>query len=210
MNEHLSILLYAITAVVVVVNPPSALLTFASMIGNMDEKTKNAYAGKSIVLGCFVAVFFAVTGDVVLQLMNISVDSLRVAGGVLLFMIGYNMTTAKTNTTLTKAEIDNTQDKDFWIFPIAIPLLCGPGLISTVIGLMRSSPGLVDKAVVIVSIVLVFALTYVGFYFSEKINDLLGYTGHIVITRILGLFLAAISVGMIAAGIYGIWVSYMG
>ncbi|MDV0447069.1 hypothetical protein MsAg5_09430 [Methanosarcinaceae archaeon Ag5] len=201
----ISFFLYAFTAIFVIVNPINALFTFVSMTSGYPEKMKNLYAKKAILLATGVAIFFAIAGSLVLEFLGISVDSLRVAGGILLFTIGYNMMTAKMNQNVTQAEIDESQEKDFWVFPIAIPLLCGPGLISTVIVLMGGSSSLTNDITIIVSIMLVFAITYVGFYFSRKISKYLGYTGTLVITRLLGLFLAAIAVGMITLGLYNIF-----
>ncbi|WNY24771.1 MarC family protein [Methanolapillus millepedarum] len=201
----ISFFLYAFTAIFVIVNPINALFTFVSMTSGYPEKMKNVYAKKSVLLATGVSIFFAIAGSYVLEFLGIGVDSLRVAGGILLFTIGYNMMTAKMNQNVTQAEIDESQDKDFWIFPIAIPLLCGPGLISTVIVLMGGSQDLASGAVIIISILLVFAITYVGFLFSRKISKYLGYTGTLVITRLLGLFLAAIAVGMVTLGIYNIY-----
>ncbi|WNY26930.1 NAAT family transporter [Methanolapillus ohkumae] len=200
-----SFFLYAFTAIFVIVNPISALFTFVSMTSSYPEKAKNMYAKRSVILAAAVALFFAIAGSLVLSFLGIGVDSLRVAGGILLFTIGYNMMTAKMTHSVTQAEIDESQDKDFWIFPIAIPLLCGPGLISTVIVLMGGSTSFANDAMVIFAILLVFVITYVGFYFSRKISTYLGYTGTLVITRLLGLFLAAIAVSMITLGLYNIY-----
>lgn len=208
MDTSSSFFIYALIAIFVIVNPANGLLTFVSMTRGTSEKTKNIYAKKSILLAAVVSIFFAITGEFVLKLMNINLDSLKVAGGILLFYIGFNMTTAKVHTNVTKEEIDDAQNRDFWIFPIAIPLLCGPGTISTVIILMGSTDVFIQKVLIIPAIILVYLITYIGFYFSRKINDILGYTGNLVITRLFGLFLASIAVGMITNGLYGIYHSF--
>lgn len=209
MESIISFFIYAITAIFVIVNPLNGILTFVSMTRGTTEKTKNVYAKKSAVLAAAIAIFFAISGELVLSVMNININSLKVAGGILLFYIGFNMTTAKTQTSVTKEEIDDAQEKDFWVFPIAIPLLCGPGTISTVIILMGSTDLIINKALIIVAIIIVYSIVYVGLRFSRRINDILGITGSMVIIRLLGLFLAAIAVGMITSGLHGIYLSFL-
>nr|WP_279385288.1 MarC family protein [Methanosarcina barkeri] len=91
--------------------------------------------------------FFAIAGNIILNLFNISVDSLRVAGGLLLFSIAFDMMHAKISKgRITEEEISHSQEReDIWIFPISLPLLTGPGTISTVIVLMGGTEAVMQK-----------------------------------------------------------------
>ena len=201
MDGWLTFFIYAFTAVFVIVNPLSGLFTFLSMTSGYPPKTKNIYAKKSILLATAMALFFALAGSLVLQLFNISVDALRIAGGIILISVGFNMMTAKVNPIVSQTEITESGDKDFWVFPIAIPLLCGPGTISTVIVLSGNVTTAWDTVVISIAIVAVYAIAYVMFRSSELISRRLSYTGMLVITRLLGLLLTAIAVGMVMTGL---------
>ena len=87
--ESLGFFLYALTSIFVIVDPISGVVTFVSLTSKMKRDEKNELAKKAVTLACLVALFFAITGSVILNLFSISVDSLRVAGGLLLFSIAF-------------------------------------------------------------------------------------------------------------------------
>ncbi len=200
MDNIITTFIIAFTAVFVIVNPLSGLFTFMSMTSGYQQKSKNLYAKKSILLAMGMALFFAIAGSLVLSIFNISIDALRIAGGIILLSVGFNMMTAKVNPIVSSTEISESTDKDFWVFPIAIPLLCGPGTISTVI-VLTGGQDIWGVLLVLVAIVLVYSIAYLMFRSSEAISKRLSYTGMLVITRLLGLLLSAIAVGMIMTGL---------
>ncbi len=146
----------------------------------------------------------------ILDFFGISIDSLRVAGGVLLFTVAFDMMLAKVSReSITEKEIDKSMDRsDIWIFPIALPLLTGPGAITTVIVLMGSASSILQNIAVLFAILLTFAITMVLFRFSRRIYKFLGYTGMLVFTRLMGLLLAAMAVNFISQGLWNIYVSF--
>ncbi len=134
---------------------------------------------------------------------------MRVAGGILLFMVALDMLHARVSReSVTAEEIrDAARREDVSIFPIAIPLLTGPGAITTVILVMRSGVAMESKMVVILAILLTFAISYLIFRFANKINKLMGVTGSLVITRVMGLLLGAIAVNFVSIGVWNIYMS---
>ncbi|MCL2142596.1 MAG: MarC family protein [Methanimicrococcus sp.] len=202
-EEMAAFFIYAFTAVFVIVNPLNGLFTFLSMTRGFPEKMRQSFATKSVLLALFLALFFAMFGAFVLNLFGVSVDSIRIAGGILLFTVGFNMMRAKVNNNVSQTEISSA-DKDFWVFPIAIPLLCGPGTISTVIVLSGSSPDYWYTILLLIAIIIVFGVTYAVFHFSKTISKYISYTAMLVITRVFGLLLASIAVSMITTGLYNI------
>ncbi|HII02592.1 TPA: MarC family protein [Methanosarcinaceae archaeon] len=200
--DSISFFIYSLMSVFVVVSPLSAVVTFISLTSKMTFEEKNDVANKAIVLGCTITIFFAITGNVILEVFSIDVDSLRVAGGILLFTIAFDMMHAKVSAeSITEEEISQSQEReDIWVFPIALPLLTGPGTISAVIVLMGSTSGYTEKLMILVSIVLTFAITLVIFHFSRRIHKLVGYNGMLVFTRLMGLFLAALAVDLFSTG----------
>ncbi len=109
---------------------------------------------------------------------------------------------------MTVEEIrDATKRDDVSIFPIAIPLLTGPGTITTVILVMRTGTALELKMTVILAILLTFALSYLIFRFANRINKIMGVTGSLVLTRVMGLLLGAIAVNFVSIGVWNIYMS---
>jgi multiple antibiotic resistance protein len=205
--ESLGFLIYTFTSIFVIVDPISGAVTFVSMTSDMTDEKKNELAKKAVTLACAIALFFAITGSAILNLFSISVDSLRVAGGILLFSIAFDMMHAKISSeSITQEEISQSQEReDIWIFPIGLPLLTGPGAISTVIVLVGGTQTIDQKIIILVSIILTFFLCLYVFRFSRKINKFLGYNGMRVFTRIMGLLLAALAVNLTATGIINIF-----
>ncbi|MDR4505068.1 MAG: MarC family protein [Candidatus Scalindua sp.] len=208
--ELLSFFIYAFTSIFIIVNPLGGIITFISLSQGMTVAEKLHTVKRSVLIACILALFFAFTGEAVLQLFHITVDSLRVAGGILLFLIAIDMLYARTSReSVTPEEIkDASGREDVSVFPLAIPLLTGPGAISTVIVVIRTGKTWELKAVTVFAIILTFVLTYLIFRFADRINKMLGLTVSLVITRIMGLLLGAISVDFVATGIWNIYKSF--
>ncbi|KKH96041.1 MarC family transcriptional regulator [Methanosarcina sp. 1.H.T.1A.1] len=204
---NLGFFIYVFSSIFVVVSPISGVVTFISLTSKMTRKEKNEIAKKAVVLACVIALFFAITGSVILQLFSISVDSLRVAGGLLLFSIAFDMMHAKVSReSITEEEITQSQEReDIWVFPIGLPLLTGPGTISTVIVLMGVADGVQQKAIVLISIIFAFIICLIVFLFSRRLHKFIGYNGMLVFTRLMGLLLAALAVDLTATGIINIF-----
>ncbi|MCL7475147.1 MAG: MarC family protein [Methanosarcinales archaeon] len=209
--DAIAFFIFSFASIFVIVNPVSGVLTFISLTAQMDFEDKNAMAKRSVVLACIIALFFAITGDLLLKVFGINVDLLRVAGGILLFTIAFDMMHARiSQESVTTKEIQESQNRDdVWIFPIAMPILTGPGTITTIIVLIGSNDVLEHKLIVILAILLNFLLSLIVFMFSRRINKWIGYTGMLVFTRIMGLFLAALAVGFVTTGIWNIYQTFL-
>jgi multiple antibiotic resistance protein len=205
--DNLGFFIYIFTSIFVVVSPISGVVTFISLTSKMTREEKNAIAKKAVTLACVIALFFAITGSFILNLFSVSVDSLRVAGGLLLFSIAFDMMHAKVSReSITDEEISQSLEReDIWVFPIGLPLLTGPGTISTVIVLMGGAGSIEQKILILVAIILTFILCLYIFLFSRRIHKLIGYNGMLVFTRLMGLLLAALAVDLTATGIINIF-----
>lgn len=205
--ENFGFFIYAFTSIFVVVSPISGVVTFISLTSKMTHEEKNQIAKKSVTLACVIAIFFAIAGNIILNLFSISVDSLRVAGGLLLFSIAFDMMHAKVSgESITDEEISQSQErKDIWVFPIGLPLLTGPGAISAVIVLMGGTGNIEQKIIILVSIILTFVICLYIFLFSRRIHKFIGYNGMLVFTRLMGLLLAALAVDLTSTGIINIF-----
>jgi multiple antibiotic resistance protein len=205
--ESLGFLIYAFTSIFVIVDPVSGAVSFISLTSGMTCEEKNKIARKSVSLACFIALFFAITGSLILNLFNISVDALRIVGGLLLFSIAFDMMHAKiSRESITEEEISHSQERDdIWIFPIGLPLLTGPGTISTAIVLMGGTETFLQKIMILIAILLTFIICLYIFLFSRRIHKFVGYNGMLVFTRLMGLLLGAIAVDLAATGIINIF-----
>jgi multiple antibiotic resistance protein len=207
LKEPITFFIYAFTSIFVIVNPVGGILTFMSLTNGMSNEERKQTAKRAVAVACILAIVFAIGGELILRLFNITVDSLRVAGGVLLFMVAIDMLQARTSReSVTPEEMrDATRRSDISVFPLATPLLTGPGAITTVIVVIRTGKAIELKIITLLTIVLIFIIAYFIFRSADKINKLLGVTVSLAITRIMGLILGAISVHFISEGSWNIY-----
>ncbi len=208
---YLAYFFYAFASVFIIVNPVEATMVFISLTpgASVRERAKLSFRAASVAY--FVALLFALTGDMVLRFFGTNVDSLRVAGGILLFIMAMDMLKAKPRRKVTDAEMaDATDREDVSVFPLATPLLTGPGAITTVIVLMGTAAGPLEKGVVLLALTATFAAAYLILRSSEYVSRILGVTGILVMTRIMGLMLGAIAVNFVAVGAWNIYAGLAG
>jgi len=207
--ETIAFFIYAFASIFVIVNPVGGLITFISLTAGMTPTERREIAKRSVTVACVLAIVFAISGELILRFFGVTVDCLRVAGGILLFIVALDMLHAKVSReSVTAEEIkDATKREDISVFPIAMPLLTGPGAITTVIVVIRTGQTLELKIMAILAILLTFALAYLIFRFADKVNKILGVSGSLVVTRVMGLLLGAIAVNFISVGIWNIYVS---
>jgi multiple antibiotic resistance protein len=207
MTADITFFIYAFTSIFAIVNPVSGVMAFLSMTSHLSRADKTYIAKRSVLIACIIAIIFSISGEIILKLLKISADSLRVAGGVLLFLVAIDMLFARTTReSITSEELkDASQRENISVFPIAMPLLTGPGAITTIIVLIRTAENIDSKLIVIGAILLTFFITFLIFRFSDYFNKAVGMTGMLVMTRLMGLFLGAIAVDFISTGIKGIF-----
>ncbi|NPV61047.1 MAG: NAAT family transporter [Methanotrichaceae archaeon] len=204
--------IYAFASIFVIVNPVEGTMVFISLTSGMSGEEKKRIYRRTTLVAFFVALLFAVAGDLVLRFFGITVDSLRVAGGILLFLVAIDMLrSGRHYRKVTEAELRDASDReDISVFPLATPLLTGPGTITTVIVLMGAAATLTQKATVLLAISLTFLAAYYILKFSEYIDRVLGITGIMVMTRIMGLLLGAIAVNFVAVGTWNLYQAMVG
>ena len=206
-NDYLLYFVYAFTTVFVIVNPVEATMIFVTLTTGMSPQEKSHIYRRTTLVAFSIAILFSLAGDAVLRLFGITVDSLRVAGGVLLFLVAIDMLRGvRQQKKVTEAELkDANEREDISVFPLAIPLITGPGAITTVVVLMGAAGTVAEKALVILAIVLTFVITFFVLKFSEYIDRVLGITGIMVLTRIMGLILGAVAVNFVAMGVWNLY-----
>ena len=194
--------LRAFSTLFVVVDPVGLVPVFVALAGWRSEKTQRRFARESVLIAGAVMFVFAFIGGPVLAYLGISVAALRIAGGILLFRISLDMIYAQFRRETPEEQAESRTKEEIAVFPLAIPMIAGPGTLASVLILASSTGGNpADFAVVLIMSVVVLALAWTAMRLSGRIAKLLGTTGINVVTRVLGLILAALAVQYVADGI---------
>lgn len=211
-SEYLLYFVYVFSSIFVIVNPIEATMVYVTLTSGMTTLEKSHIYRRTTLVALILAILFALAGDFVLRIFGISVDSLRVAGGVLLFLVSIDMLRGvHQQKKVTEAELKDANSRDdISVFPLAMPLLTGPGAITTVVVMMGSAGSVLEKAIVILGIALTFVITLFVLKFSDYIDRVLGITGIMVLTRVMGLFLGAVAVNFVAVGAWNLYQAMAG
>lgn len=199
--------LRAFTTFFATVGPLDVAALFAALTVSATAAARRAMAIKGTLIATILLLVFIVFGGALLGWLGISLPALRTAGGILLLLLSIEMvfTPPSHLASTTPAETDEAQaKKDIAVFPLATPLMAGPGALGAAILLTAEAEGsLVGELVVIAMMLLVMALTLLLLLIAGPVHRLLGVTGQNVITRVVGILLAALSVQFIFDGIRG-------
>ena len=211
-GELLLYFVYVFSSIFVIVNPIEASMVYVTLTIGMNPEEKSRIYKRATLVAFIIAILFALAGDLVLRIFGITTDSLSVAGGVLLFLVAIDMLRGvHQQKKVTDLELkDANRREDISVFPLATPLLTGPGAITTVVVLMGSAGSVVEKAVVILGVSLTFAATLFILRFSDYIDRVLGITGIMVLTRVMGLILGAVAVNFVAVGAWNLYQTMAG
>ena len=195
----------AIVTLLVTLDPPGLAPIFLSVtLGmNADERKRVAIRASLIAFG--IMVFFAVGGDALLRALGISLPAFRISGGILLFTIAFEMVfELRSKRKTTTAEIAITEDHihNVAAFPLAIPLMAGPGAITAVILLAGRAGSSLPLVLILAGVLAVVVLSCLAmFLMAERVSRWLGITGNVVLTRLLGVILAALAIQFVIDGI---------
>jgi multiple antibiotic resistance protein len=204
-GDVLSFTLLSISSILIIVNPLGATLIYVSLTTNLDQSARDAVARDACRFAFLILLIVALIGTWILQMFGITLEAFRIAGGILLFGIGMEMVYAKTSRTkLTATEKYESRDtEDIAIMPLAIPMIAGPGAITTTIVLMNEATTMTPIAigVVLVSIAISIMLTYYMMRNSDYILTRIGQREYRAINRLMGMLLIAIAVQFVINGI---------
>ena len=195
-------LITAFVTFLVIMDPPGLAPIFAALTQGMDAKRRRVIALRACLVAGGVLLAFAAFGEQLLGFIGISMYSFRVAGGILLFLTALDMLFERRNKK-RKDRSDEDPHDDPSVFPIAIPLIAGPGTIATVILLTGQQPGWEGFATVVGIMLGVLVLNFLCLLAAGAIDRILGKTGITVLTRILGMLLAALAVQFVLDGLRG-------
>jgi len=201
LSEWLVLVGLTIGALLPIVNPFSTAPVFVSLTQGMSEERRNQQARRAtIYMACVLLGAFA-AGSLVLEFFGISMPALRIAGGLVVARIGFNMLNPSPEDELRKDEQAEAQRMDDIAFvPIAMPLLSGPGSIAVTISMATSVDNFLEHIPIAIGIVTVAILSWMVLRSSGKVVNVLGKTGVNVMTRLMGLILICIGIQFVANG----------
>ena len=204
MDSLTDLFITALTTLFVVMNPLATVPLFLAMTSNYDTAQRRRSCRTAALFSGGALTFFALLGDRILTFFGITIPAFRVVGGIILFIIAFQMLQGRESYTkrTPEEEEENIEKTDISIVPLAIPLLSGPGAITIVLVLVsqtEAGPGLL--AVVLAAIWTVCMATWIILHNFEYLARVLGPTGVRVLIRLMGLLLAAMAVQFIMDGV---------
>ena len=203
MNQRVMELLLTFTSVLFIVDPFAVIPTFLAMTARDTPQQRRVLARRGAWTCAITLIAFALGGSIIFKIFGITIGAFKIAGGVLIGLNALDMVQARRSqqreTPVEKAE--GIQKEDIGILPLGVPMLAGPGAISTVMVLALGAKSAAATVAVYASIVLTALITYLVLSAASMVERRLGQTGMRILTRLMGLVLSAIAIQFIIDGI---------
>ena len=185
------------------IGPIETAAVFASLTKGTHHTNRKSLAARAVIVAGVLLLVFAIGGTFILSLLHVSMPAFQVAGGVLLFLQSLTLTFGRSGlSSISEGEHREAERPgDIAVFPLAFPLIAGPGSLSAIVLLMGRSDGLINGAATIAILLLCLALTFAALLASEILQRWLGETGTDVVGRISGVLLAALAVQFVFDGL---------
>lgn len=195
--------LTAFVTLFVIVDPIALVPLFIALTRGMDQAHRRTLALRACLIAAVLLALFGIVGNRLLTVIGISMPAFRISGGLLLFITALDMLFERRTQRREGQQAEPNHDPS--VFPLATPLIAGPGAFTTMILLVNNTPatGIAHTLAILAVMALVVASTFVLFQMAGFIERLLGRTGIVVVTRLLGMLLAALSVQFVLDGIKG-------
>jgi len=189
--------------ILTVVDPLGIIPVYLPLVGNLPKEKQQKLIVRSVIVATIISLLFLVLGRMALNYLQIEYYSLFAVGGIILFKIGLSMIygqTTKDGTIATASNIDEIS-----VFPIAVPMLSGPGLIATIIMFVMKDHSIANYLLVTLCLIISFILAGIVMKFSSHIHKLLGQTGISIMDRVMGILLCALAVQFLANSFKTFW-----
>jgi multiple antibiotic resistance protein len=189
----------------VVIDPPGCIPIFASLTAGASNAQRRAMAIRATLIATGILLVFAVFGEDLLRALGVSLHAFKIAGGIMLFLIALEMVFEKrTQRRESRAkEVSETPEvEDISVFPMAIPMIAGPGSIASAMLLMARSDGLTESLIVLGAMAVILLLLLIGLLMAGPIMKMLGHRVEAMVTRILGVLLGALAVQFVVDGVH--------
>lgn len=195
----------ALVTLFVALDPPGLIAIFLGLTTHMNMADRKLTAYRAVVVAFCILAAAALGGQVVLGLLGITIPAFRIAGGLLLFYIAFEMVFEKREPRKSHAAeetIEHDHPKNIAVFPLAIPLMAGPGAITaTILQASKAAGNLLNMVALMGVLAVVIGCCLLSFLLANQFDRLLGSTGRIVFSRLLGLLLAALAIQIVGDGI---------
>ena len=201
MEDLLPFALLCFTSFFTLTNPLGTMPVFLTMTNGMNDHERKAIVRRATIVSFITLMVFTFSGQFLFKFFGISSNGFRIAGGFIIFKIGFDMLQARYSNAKLKEEEVKTYADDISITPLAIPMLCGPGAIANAIMLMDDASTLSLKGTLIGLIALVYFITFLILQASTRLVRILGETGNNVMMRLMGLILMVIAVECFVSGL---------
>ncbi len=203
MHDVISFALVAFPSLVVIINPLMVTSVFITLTSNATPETKRAIIRRTTAIAFSVLLAFAISGTLIFKFFSITIAAFQIAGGIILFSVAMGMLHARTSRTKqTPEEMDEAMTReDIAVVPLAIPIVSGPGAITTVIVLSGETRAIPSMATLFLAIVVAMAIVFVMLRNAARIQRFMGPSGLNITTRLMGLVLAAVAVQFVIHGV---------
>jgi len=199
--------LSAFAVLFVIIDPPGCAPVFATLTKGTSRKHQTTMAFKSVLIAAIILFGFAYGGEWIFAKLGISLDALRIAGGIMLFIIGLNMVFEKrTEKRENRAEeaLEEAEDpEDISVFPMGIPIIAGPGTMASLLIMMGKAAGHPQELAILAALAAVLVVTLLSFLVSGVLIKLMGKSVTDVLTRVLGVLLATLAAQFVLDGLQG-------
>jgi multiple antibiotic resistance protein len=188
-----------------ILNPIGNTPLFLILAGNAEKKTIKKVAFKSVLVAFIIITIFCLFGHIIFRLFNITLPAFQIAGGIIVFFIGYDLLRGKAvEAQKAKFKEPDVDYEDLAVSPLGFPLLAGPGTITTAMNFVGQGKSILDTLIIIVVFAIVCLITYWMFVLSNEIAGKLRLSLIKAISRVMGLILAVIAVQMLINGIFNV------
>ena len=202
MSGFLQFALITFTSVLFIVDPIAVVPTYLVITQNETAERRRRTAWRASVAAAALLIGFGIAGRLIFRMFGITLPAFRVAGGLILWLVAMDMLRGQRSTQESSEEIAEGQEKeDVALTPLAMPMLAGPGAISTIMVLASQARTIPETIVVYASVVLTAAISWGTLRLADRLVLVLGQTGIRVMTRIMGLLLAAVAIQFVLTGV---------
>ena len=197
-------LILSIISLITLINPVGIIPTYLNIIENFNDKEQKEITFKACIVAFILLLIFAIMGTFIFNFFNLTIYAFKIVGGILFFRIGLNMVESKVSRTKStpQEEKEALNKEDITYTPLGIPLIAGPGAITSVMILSEGVVSTPEKILFVLAISICIIITYIILSASKKMSRMIGTTGIRVIQRVMGIILMAIAVQLIFNGLH--------
>ncbi|WP_163834909.1 MarC family protein [Spartinivicinus ruber] len=181
-----------------IMNPIANTAVFISLTGKEDRSSQIRVACRALIISFFIILVFSILGKAIFHLFGISLPALRIAGGILIFIVGYQMLHGSSSDMHKPRE---NEVSDISVSPLAVPILAGPGTIATAMNYSATGQ-VIEICITVVTFAVLCLITFLSFIFGQKMIRVLGESGLSIVTRLMGLILTVIGIQMLITGTF--------